>query len=103
MLFILSNRVFNHFGIHIRAIGLGIDSCKNDSVICFEVVDNAIAATFAFLHTAIFEPNFEDGVADPRDAIVWQVPATESAAVVPTRLGVEGDDGRCRGDGNRAP
>ena len=34
---------------------------------------------------------------------MWPVSATEPTPVVPTRLGVEGDDGRCRGDRNRAP
>ena len=69
LLFILGNRIFNHFSIYVRAIRFGVDSCKNDSVMSFEIVDDAIAATFTFLNIAVFEPNFEDGVADSRDAI----------------------------------
>lgn len=34
---------------------------------------------------------------------MWQVPATEQARIVPTRLGVESDGSRCGRNGNRTP
>ncbi len=69
MLLVLRDRVLDHLGINISEIGLGVDRCKNDSVNSFDVVNDTIATTFAFLDIAVFETDFEHGVVYSRDAI----------------------------------
>jgi hypothetical protein len=39
LLFVLSDRVFDHIDIHISTIGLGVDCCRDNAVNGFEVVD----------------------------------------------------------------
>ena len=70
--FILGDRVFNYFVANVRAIGLGVDGDEDDAVFGSEVVNDTVAAAFAFLDAAVFETNFEDGVLDSRDAIARQ-------------------------------
>ena len=69
LLLVLGDRILNDLSTDISEIRLGVDGSKNNSVTSFEVVDNSIASTITFLNTAIFKPDFEDGVDYSRDAI----------------------------------
>ncbi len=69
LLFVLLDNGCNDFSVDIREIGFGIDGCKNNSFSSFEIIDHSIAAAFAFLDLAIFQPNFEDSVAHASDSI----------------------------------
>ena len=69
MLFVLGDLVFDYFSITISEVGLEVDRCEDDSVSSFDVVDDTIATTFAFLDLAVFETDLENGVVHACNAI----------------------------------
>ena len=58
---------------NVRLIQLGINRHKNDVCRCLEVVDQAIARTFAFPDIPVPHPHLEYGVVRPRHLITYNL------------------------------
>lgn len=57
------------FGSDVYLIGFGVDVKQDDNFGGEDLVDDAIATTFAFADIAIFGADFEDGVANAGDLV----------------------------------